>query len=86
VGVLGELEVVLAKPKGSPNLSLKLSVLSFCMVYCSLLCNMLVGDLKCAFVVLERSPPYLFLYLLYFQQINKNKRNRNKQGLYRLEH
>jgi hypothetical protein len=26
---------------------------------------MMVGDLECAHVVLERSPPHLFLYLFY---------------------
>jgi hypothetical protein len=30
------------------------------------LCNVLVGDLKCMFVMHERSPPHLFLYLRFF--------------------
>jgi hypothetical protein len=30
------------------------------------LCNVLVGDLKCMFVMHERSLPHLFLYLSFF--------------------
>jgi len=40
------------------------------------LCNVLVGDLRCVFIMHERSPPHLFLYLFYL--INKNKKRTNK--------
>jgi hypothetical protein len=56
--------------------SLEPFVLSFYMMDHSGLCNMLVGDLECVHVVLERSPPYLFLYLFYL--IKKNKKEINK--------
>jgi hypothetical protein len=40
------------------------------------------GDLKCVVVMLERSPPHLFLYLLLFYRKNK----KNRQGLYQLKY
>ena len=52
------------------------SVLSFCMLCYSMLCNTLVGDLECVLVMLERSPPHLFLYLFYL--IKKNKKETKK--------
>ena len=70
--------------KVQPILS-ELSVLSFCMMYHSLLHNMLVGDLECAFVALERSPPHFILYLLYFstkkQKQKKQKTSKGSTGL-----
>ena len=39
-----------------------------------------VGDLECVLVVLERSPPHLFVYLFLFDK------ERNEQALYRPKH
>jgi hypothetical protein len=57
--------MVLAKLEVQPLLSR-----TFCFVLLhvglfNVLCNILVGDLKCVLVMLERSPPHLFLYLFY---------------------
>ena len=37
------------------------------------LCNVLVGDLECVFIMIERSPPHLLLYLLL---LNKEKQKK----------
>ena len=56
--------------------SLELFFLSFCMLDCPMLCNMLVGDLECVVVPLERSPLHLFLYLHFFSRKNKDRNNK----------
>jgi hypothetical protein len=66
--------------QGFNQSSLKPYVQSFCSLDYSMLCNVLGGDLECMLVMLERSPPYLCLYLFYLIKRNKSK---NKQGLYR---
>jgi len=63
-----ELRGGLAKPKVQP-----IPFESICLVLLARwivrgLHNVLVGDLKCVLVVLERSPPHLFLYLFLFDK------------------
>jgi hypothetical protein len=41
------------------------------------LCNVLVGDLEFVLIVLERSPPHLFLYLFLFDK-EKQKRKQTR--------
>jgi hypothetical protein len=65
--------------QGFSQSSLKPFVPSFCALDHSMLCNVLGGDLECVLVMLERSPPHLFLYLFYLIKRNKSE---NKQGLY----
>ena len=45
------------------------------------LCNVLVGDLECAFIMHEQSPPHLFLYLFF---LNKRNKSEDRQELYQL--
>jgi len=42
---------------------------------------MLVGDLECAFAMLERSPSHLFLYLFYSNRKTKNRTNKAAKTL-----
>ena len=53
----------LAEPEVQPILSGIICPVLLHDVLCDVLCNVLVGDLKCIFVMHERSPPHLFLYL-----------------------
>jgi hypothetical protein len=46
-------------------------------------CNMLVGDLECVRVELERSPHTYFCTCFLFK---KKQRKQNKQGLYQLKY
>ena len=56
----------LAKPKFQPILSGIICLVLLHDVLFDVLCNVLVGDLKCMFVMYERSPPHLYLYLSFF--------------------
>jgi hypothetical protein len=62
---LGESEMVWLDQRFSQP-SLGPSVSSFCMLGNLMLCNVLVEDLECVLVMLERSSPHLFLYLSLF--------------------
>jgi hypothetical protein len=63
----------LAKPKVQPILSE-----AACPILLhddrSRLCNVLVGDLKCVHVILERYPPHLFLYLFYLMKEKQRRK------------
>jgi len=52
-----------------------------CMVDLPRLCNVLVGDLKSVFVMHERSPPHLFLYMFLFNKETKYATNKGSIGL-----
>jgi hypothetical protein len=62
--------------------SLEPFVPSFFMLDHSMLCNVLVGDLKWVFVMLESSPTLILVPILF----NKEKQKGNEQGLYQLKH
>ena len=53
----------LAKPEVQPILSGIICLVLLHDVLSNVLCNVLVGDLKYMFIMHERFPPHLFLYL-----------------------